>query len=100
MAKKTSGPKINKKLQTHNSFATLQEEGIQEATVEGQITPQPNTKAPLAQPVEEPNKEILMEEKKNTEEETEAKDMILRELDLDGMEMAFATNRPKDITPQ
>ena len=46
------------------------------------------------------SQELVMEDRTNAEEETEAEDMILGDLDLDGLEEAFAVNNPKDILPQ
>ena len=99
-AKKPSGPETKKKLQTHNSFAALQEESTVVETPGGHPSPELDKDGPVAQPMEEPNREILMEEVATTAAETEVEDMILGELDLDGLEAAFASNRPKDITPQ
>ena len=47
-----------------------------------------------------PSQELIMEDRTTAEEDTEAEDMILGDLDLDGLEEAFAVNNPKDISPQ
>ena len=48
----------------------------------------------------EPTQEVVMEDRTTAEEGTEAEDMILGDLDLDGLEEAFAVTNPKDILPQ
>ena len=104
MAKKGSGsgPEINKKLQTQNRFEALQEKPF---PVEGEKE-QATQKVSEAQSLElkqmekSPSHELVMEDRTNVEEETEAEDMILGDLDLDGLEEAFAVNNPKDISPQ
>ena len=45
------------------------------------------------------SQELVMEDRTNAEEDTEAEDMILGDLDLDELEEAFAVNNPKDISP-
>ena len=103
MAKKGSGsgPEINKKLQTQNRFEALQEKPF---PVEGEKE-QATQKASEAKSLElkqmekSPSQELVMEDRTNAEEETEAEDMILGDLDLDGLEEAFAANNPKDISP-
>ena len=44
--------------------------------------------------------EVTMEDRTPAEEESEAEDMIIEDLDLDGLEAAVATNRLKDISPK
>ena len=44
--------------------------------------------------------EVTMEDRTLTEEESEVEDMIIGDLDLDGLEAAVATNRSKDISPK
>ena len=44
--------------------------------------------------------EVTMEDRTPAEEESEVEDMIIGDLDLDGLEAAVATNWSKDISPQ
>jgi len=100
-AKRGSGPEVNKKSQTQNRFAVLQVDASSDPKQTDQVTQKekeetsqdPKQKAAV-------NQEVTMEDKIPMEEESEAEDMSIGELDLDGLEAAFASNQPKDITPQ
>ena len=91
-----------KKLQTQNHFVALQEEPSPMDGEKDQAT-QKASEEKLSDPkqVEKaPTQELIMEDRTTAEEDTKVEDMILGDLDLDGLEAAFTVNNPKDISPQ